>query len=107
MHRDIKLKNLMVQFPTKTIDLIEMTPEEKSSFLKTIDLESTDFTIKLNNFELSKQLPSQDATCSQFCGSLLFMSPQLLLKKKYTYKSDIWQIGVLLFTIINKGVPPF
>ena len=42
---------------------------------------------------------------SSFCGSPLYMSPELLSGNKYDYKSDIWSFGVILFELITKSHP--
>ena len=38
MHRDLKLLNIMIHFPHKTEKLMQMTKEEKTDFLKNVDL---------------------------------------------------------------------
>ena len=34
------------------------------------------------------------------------MAPQVVQKQRYTYKADIWSIGVILFELLN-GQTPF
>ena len=43
---------------------------------------------------------------NSFCGTPLNMAPEILEKKGYTQKADIWSLGVLLFELIS-GVTPF
>jgi len=33
------------------------------------------------------------------------MAPQLVRKQKYTYKCDVWSIGVILFVLLEKESP--
>ena len=37
---------------------------------------------------------------------MLFMAPQLVHKRPYSFKADIWSVGVILFNLLN-GVTPF
>ena len=54
VHRDLKLQNIMVHFQGKTTYLMDMPKEEKKLFLKNVDLENTDFQVKIADFGLSK-----------------------------------------------------
>lgn len=40
-----------------------------------------------------------------FCGTLDYMSPEVLLGKAYDYKVDLWALGVLLYEILHKKTP--
>ena len=39
-------------------------------------------------------------------GTPLYMSPQILSSQDYTYKCDIWALGVILYELLV-GIPPF
>jgi serine/threonine protein kinase len=41
-----------------------------------------------------------------YCGTPLNMAPEIMNRKGYTYKADIWSCGVLIFLLIT-GVYPF
>lgn len=64
------------------------------------------FEAKLIDFGLAiKQ--NNGLMLSTICGSPSYESPQMLLNKYYLgSKTDIWSLGVLLFTMIE-GIYPF
>lgn len=43
---------------------------------------------------------------STLCGTFQYMAPQMIQKKPYDYKIDIWALGILLFELIQ-GFAPF
>lgn len=38
-------------------------------------------------------------------GSPMFMSPQVLNNQKYTYKCDIWSLGIIFYCMVFRGSP--
>jgi len=65
----------MIHFTGKTTYLMDMEKEEKRKFLESVDLENTDFEVKIANYGLSKALKDRETKSLQFCGTLLYMSP--------------------------------
>ena len=54
-------------------------------------------TIKLGDFGISKQLFN---TCDQamtHIGTPYYMSPEVCRQEPYSFKSDIWALGVILY----------
>jgi len=43
---------------------------------------------------------------STLCGTFEYMAPEMIQKKPYDYKIDIWALGILLFELIQ-GFAPF
>ena len=39
------------------------------------------------------------------CGSPLYMAPELFKLKKFTNKSDIWSLGIILYSLLNDNLP--
>jgi len=40
-----------------------------------------------------------------FCGTYEYMAPEIVYKKPYDYRVDIWSLGVLLYELIHKEAP--
>lgn len=81
MHRDMKPANILIHSGVSKI--------ADFGFAKIVDFPLTDY---------SQYMVS-------VVGTPLYMSPQLLEKKKYTSKSDIWSIGIIYFEMLFGRVP--
>ena len=81
-HRDIKPENIM------------LSEENDLNSIKIID-----FGLSAQNFDL---LINND-----YCGTYIYMAPELIEKKLYFNSVDMWSIGILLFILLNKGKHPF
>ena len=63
--------------------------------------------LKLTDFGLAKQMPNQYGNRSlSFCGSLLYLSPEMVMKKNPGKEIDIYGIGAILYELLS-GFPPF
>ena len=40
-----------------------------------------------------------------FCGTYEYMAPEIVHKKPYDYRVDIWSLGVLLYELLHKEAP--
>jgi serine/threonine protein kinase len=81
-HRDLKPQNLLIKDNT---------------------------TLKISDFGLAKEYRrnEMDEDLKQtYCGSPMYMSPEILNYNSYDTKSDLWSIGIILFEMIT-GNPPF
>lgn len=76
LHRDLKPENLLI---------------------------SQNGSVKIGDFGWSARGTEQRVT---FCGTLDYMSPEMLKNLPQTTKVDIWALGVLLYEILH-GTPPF
>lgn len=76
LHRDIKPENLLI---------------------------SKDEVLKICDFGWSAQGNEKRVT---FCGTLDYMSPEMINSEPHTFKVDIWAIGILLYEMLH-GSPPF
>ena len=82
IHRDIKLENIMIKYT---------------------DASHTKFIPKINDYGVSRTL--NKGLASTFCGSPLYMAPEVIMKKPYTDKADLWSIGVLIYIMHFKEIP--
>ena len=76
IHRDLKLQNILMK---------ENVP-------------------KICDFGLAKKLP-QNQMAESYCGTRPYFSPELLEKKSYSYKADLWALGVILYRMLFKEFP--
>ncbi len=75
-HRDLKLQNILY-IPNKCAKII-------------------DFGMATLKTSISNQ---------SFVGSPMFMSPQVLFNQKYSYKCDIWSLGIIFYCMIFRISP--
>lgn len=90
IHRDLKLPNILLNFP-KDISMMPISllgcqnsdskvihlraeKDAKINLLKSLDLLTTNFEIKIADFGFSKTL-SDTSRCGTFCGTPLYMAP--------------------------------
>ena len=63
--------------------------------------DNSDFNLKINDMRLVNNHEKLDNIIQhEFC-----LSPEIIKGEKYTEKSNIWSIGVLLYTMINNEIP--
>jgi len=76
LHRDIKPENLLLD---------------------------KNYNLKLCDFGWSARRITEKRTT--FCGTYEYMAPEIVYKKTYDYRVDIWSLGVLLYELIHKEAP--
>ena len=81
-HRDIKPENIM------------LSKENDLNSIKIID-----FGLSAQNFD--------KLINNNYCGTYIYMAPELIEKKLYFISVDIWSIGILMYLLLNKGKHPF
>ena len=63
--------------------------------------------VKLADFGLSKQLMNKatDMTFT-FCGTPIYIAPEVIKRRGYNKMSDLWSLGILLHELVT-GNPPY
>jgi len=109
----IKSKNgLSLEYIRKILHQLNLFFENKISiiknplrlykiFIKFKEDDNNDFNLKINDMRLVNNNEKLDKIIQhEFC-----LSPEIIKGEKYTEKSNIWSIGVLLYTMINNEIP--
>ena len=80
VHRDLKPENVLID-------------KEQNNTLKIIDFGTA---TQFKNDELMKEV----------YGTSYYIAPDVLKKRGYNEKCDVWSIGVILYILLS-GMPPF
>ena len=62
--------------------------------------------IRLCDFNLAKSGMTKNKRADSFCGSPMYFTPEMLLRKGVDYKSDIYGIGLLMYELYT-GLPAY
>ena len=62
--------------------------------------------IKLTDFGWSNYINFEGEQRSTFCGTPIYLAPEMILNLGHDEHVDIWCLGVLLFELLT-GIPPF
>ncbi|KAK5685689.1 G2-specific serine/threonine protein kinase [Elasticomyces elasticus] len=60
--------------------------------------------VKLGDFGLSKIIASHDFA-STYVGTPFYMSPEICAAEKYSYASDVWSLGCIMYELATRKVP--
>jgi serine/threonine-protein kinase ULK/ATG1 len=99
VHRDLKPQNILLTDPY-TIKITDFGLARNTS-----SINHNSQSTNLKNITIARNASDQDLF-STFCGSPIYMSPELLNRESYSSKSDLWSVGVILYELIT-GNPPF
>ena len=65
-----------------------------------------DFHVKLTDFGLSKEEVADNSSAKSFCGSIAYLSPEMIRRKGHGKAVDWYLLGVLIYEMLT-GIPPF
>lgn len=60
--------------------------------------------LKIGDFGLAQHMPEEDTT-STIKGSPLYMAPEIVLRRHYDAKVDLWSVGVILYECLFGKAP--
>ena len=64
---------------------------------------NSDGIVKLTDFGISRTLENTKA--HTFVGSRIYMSPERITGKKYSFPSDIWSVGLVIYELATSEEP--
>ncbi len=82
VHRDLKLKNILVQSPTS---------------VKIVDFGIAEFVAQPENVTRR--------TSNAIIGSVHYMAPEVARGGNATFQSDIWSLGIILYRLVTNKLP--
>ena len=68
-------------------------------------LVSSKCIIKITDFGLAKKEIEENKLSETICGSPIYMAPEIIKKKKYNNKADIWSIGIIFYELLTGKNP--
>jgi serine/threonine protein kinase len=61
--------------------------------------------IKICDFGFARAISNGDFMMDTICGSPLYMAPEILFKTKYSSKSDLWSLGIIIYQMVYHKHP--
>lgn len=105
IHRNMKLETIFINYDNKTKELKKTNPINVTALVPSLDEQ---FTVKIGNFELSKELLDDSGTRT-ICFTPLTAAPDIFMDKNengYNKSVDLWSLGTITYELII-GEPPF
>jgi serine/threonine protein kinase len=60
---------------------------------------------KLADFGLATMLSSTLGNATSLCGTPYYVSPEVCQQNSYSYKTDVWSLGILMYFLLTGNVP--
>jgi len=69
-------------------------------------LMDTQGNLAITDFGLSKEIdPSNRMWASTFCGTPLYVAPEMVHRRKYGFAVDWWALGIIMYELLSCRVP--
>ena len=91
IHLDLKPENILLVNNPMDSKIDQSVPEE----------------LKIIDFGIAKNLGSKDKIPINMCGTLEFVSPEVVSCDHASRASDMWSVGVITYMMITGGISPF
>jgi len=104
IHRDLKLANILLQFPK-----LKSKKGVDSILEKAYDKEEQKFiyepVLKIADFGFARKLDCGE-NADTFIGTPYNLSPEIFKNEQYDFKSDVWSLGTVVYELLT-GSPVF
>ena len=61
--------------------------------------------LRLCGFHLAKILSNEKDKTTGICGTKVYMAPEVLKNKYYSFEVDVWSLGILIYRLFTGSVP--
>ncbi|KAL0236821.1 hypothetical protein PCE1_000218 [Barthelona sp. PCE] len=99
VHRDFKAANIFLQFPNVEEPILDYSKVYAKLMHR---FEEFKPLVMIGDFGFAREFENNMNT---YAGTPLFMSPELLMGQEYTYKTDLWSLGVIMYKMIVGTYP--
>ncbi|MCQ2817741.1 MAG: protein kinase [archaeon] len=72
---------------------------------KNIFFDKDNKMVKIGEFSCMKILRNENQKAITFIGEDFFMAPEILISLPYSFASDVWSLGIILFYLITLKLP--